>query len=51
MRLNPIGFPKLPDAWYWLEEIAEKHFRFEKNIIKKIYIIYYIFHIIIIFKK
>lgn len=49
MRLNPIGFPKLPDAWYWLEEIAEKHFRFEKNI-KKIYIIYYIFHIIIIFK-
>ncbi|XP_016913365.1 uncharacterized protein LOC107998546 [Apis cerana] len=26
MRLNPIGFPKLPDAWYWLEEIAEKHF-------------------------
>lgn len=50
MRLNPIGFPKLPDAWYWLEEIAEKHFRFEKKI-KKIYIIYYIFHIIIIFKK
>lgn len=31
MRLNPIGFPKLPDAWYWLEEIAEKHFRFEKT--------------------
>ncbi|XP_043585144.1 uncharacterized protein LOC122568918 [Bombus pyrosoma] len=26
MRLNPIGFPKLPDAWYWMEEIAEKHF-------------------------
>ncbi|KAF3429268.1 hypothetical protein E2986_10204 [Frieseomelitta varia] len=26
MRLNPISFPKLPDAWYWMEEIAEKHF-------------------------
>ncbi|XP_026673081.1 uncharacterized protein LOC108629494 isoform X2 [Ceratina calcarata] len=26
MRLNPIGFPKLPDAWYWMEEIGEKHF-------------------------
>lgn len=26
MRLNAIGFPKLPDAWYWMEEIAEKHF-------------------------
>ncbi|XP_076302566.1 LOW QUALITY PROTEIN: uncharacterized protein LOC143220866 [Lasioglossum baleicum] len=26
MRLNPIGFSKLPNAWYWLEEIAEKHF-------------------------
>ncbi|XP_054000614.1 uncharacterized protein LOC128888039 isoform X1 [Hylaeus anthracinus] len=26
LRLNPIGFAKLPDAWYWLEEIAEKHF-------------------------
>lgn len=51
MRLNPIGFPKLPDAWYWLEEIAEKHFRFEKNIINEIYNLYYIFYIIIIFKK
>lgn len=38
MRLNPIGFPKLPDAWYWMEEIAEKHFRFAKRfIINKIY--------------
>lgn len=26
MRLNPISFPKLPDAWYWMEEIAEKYF-------------------------
>ncbi|XP_076169733.1 uncharacterized protein LOC143147901 [Ptiloglossa arizonensis] len=26
MRLNTIDFAKLPDAWYWLEEIAEKHF-------------------------
>ncbi|XP_078032978.1 uncharacterized protein LOC144467861 isoform X2 [Augochlora pura] len=26
MSLTPIGFPKLPDAWYWMEEIAEKHF-------------------------
>ncbi|CAK9833293.1 hypothetical protein ANTRET_LOCUS10002 [Anthophora retusa] len=26
MRMNPVNFPKLPDAWYWLEEIAEKHF-------------------------
>ena len=32
MRLNPISFPKLPDAWYWMEEIAEKHFRFAKNV-------------------
>ncbi|XP_076248305.1 uncharacterized protein LOC143188119 isoform X2 [Calliopsis andreniformis] len=26
MRLSVVNFPKLPDAWYWLEEIAEKHF-------------------------
>ncbi|OAD61942.1 hypothetical protein WN48_05509 [Eufriesea mexicana] len=26
MRLNPIGFSKLPNAWYWLEEITEKYF-------------------------
>ncbi|XP_029048418.1 uncharacterized protein LOC114878596 [Osmia bicornis bicornis] len=26
LRFNPIGFPKLPDAWYWLEEITEKNF-------------------------
>ncbi|XP_076666760.1 uncharacterized protein LOC143368186 isoform X2 [Andrena cerasifolii] len=26
MRLNTTNFSKLPDAWYCLEEIAEKHF-------------------------
>lgn len=37
MRLNPIGFPKLPDAWYWMEEIAEKHFRLKRFLMNKIY--------------
>lgn len=46
MRLNPIGFPKLPDAWYWLEEIAEKHFRFEKTQKRK-FILYIIFFILL----
>lgn len=23
-RLNAFGFPKLPEAWFWLEEIADK---------------------------
>ncbi|XP_031831754.1 uncharacterized protein LOC116426647 isoform X2 [Nomia melanderi] len=26
MSLSPIGFSKVPNAWYWLEEIAGKHF-------------------------
>ncbi|XP_043263639.1 uncharacterized protein LOC122403906 isoform X2 [Colletes gigas] len=26
LRLNNVSFAKLPDAWYWLEEITEKHF-------------------------
>ncbi|XP_012138958.2 uncharacterized protein LOC100874999 isoform X1 [Megachile rotundata] len=26
LRLSTLGFPKLPDAWYWLEEITEKNF-------------------------
>ncbi|XP_033211996.1 uncharacterized protein LOC117169634 [Belonocnema kinseyi] len=24
-RLNAFGFPKLPEAWYWLEEIADRN--------------------------
>ncbi|XP_015597899.1 uncharacterized protein LOC107269029 [Cephus cinctus] len=23
-RLNSLGFPKIPEPWYWLEELAEK---------------------------
>ncbi|XP_012256436.2 uncharacterized protein LOC105686328 isoform X1 [Athalia rosae] len=25
MRMNAIGFPKLPEAWFWMEEITDKN--------------------------
>lgn len=30
IRMNAIGFPKLPEAWYWMAEIAGKNDRLTK---------------------